>query len=79
MATLPTLEDKGRMVLTIFKHFDTRPGEVLDKRNLVTMCAQWDWRTSDIAKGVEYGLDTGWFEGGPNNSIRLTEAGFAAI
>ena len=79
MATLPTLEGKARQVLQIFKHFGTRPGEALGQNNIVAVTAKNNWRGSDIADGLEYGLDNGWFEGGPNDSILLTKDGYAEI
>lgn len=79
MAALTTPEDKGHMVLKIYDHFGTRPGEVLRQGNLLAMCAQWGWSTSDIADGIEYGQSVGWFEDGPNNSLMLTETGFSEI
>ncbi len=79
MSTLPSSEEKGRMALKIFAHFGTRPGEVLLRGNFVAVSADWGWRINDVADGLDYGLKAGWFEGGPNNSVKLTDAGFAAI
>ncbi len=79
MATLPTDAEMARKVLDIFKHFGTRPGEVLLTNNLIAMAAKRDLRTEDLAKGLKYGYAQGWFEDGPNQTIKLTEAGFKAI
>ena len=79
MPTLPTKPESARIVLDIFKHFGTRPGEVLQQHDFGVIAASDGLRMSDVADGLEYGYEQGWFEDGPNNSIKLTEAGFAAI
>ena len=79
MAHLPTDDEKARMALEVFEHFGKRPGEVLTQKNFVVIAAQRNWRIQDVSEGIERCADLGWFEQGPNNSIRLTEAGFAAI
>jgi hypothetical protein len=79
MATISTPEENARMVLRIYKHFGTRPGEVLRPNNFIAMAAAWGLRTSDITDGLKHGASIGWFEASPNTSFRLTEAGFAAM
>lgn len=79
METLPTPEETGRMVLRIFGHFGKQPSEALGYSKLITMCAEWHWQTSDVADGVDYGIDAGWLERDPKGSIKLTEAGYAEI
>jgi hypothetical protein len=79
MAKLPTDDEKLRMALDVFKHFGTRPGEGLMPNNLVATVAKNGWRMDDLKKGIELGYAKGFFENGPNSSIRLTDVGFAAI
>ena len=76
MATLPTPEENARTVLRIFKTFGRRPGEVLMPNNLLAIATQEGLRSDDINQGLEYGYEKGWFEAGPNGSIKLTASGF---
>ena len=78
MATLPT-DDKLRMVLDIFEHFGIRPGQVLLPGNITAVAANKGLRMEDITRGLEVGRERGLFENGPNNSIKLTDTGFAAV
>ncbi len=79
MATLPTDIEKARMALDTFKHFGTRPGEVLMLQNFLAVAMKKGWRTTDVVEGLEYGSSQGWFEEGPNHTIRLTAAGYDQI
>lgn len=67
------------LVLRIFKDFDTRPGEVLMSQNFTAVAAKNGWRNDDIASGIKRGYALGWFEDGPNGTVKLNDSGFAAI
>jgi len=79
MATLPTPEEKARMVLSIYKHFGTRPGEVLRGNNFLGVHSQLGLRWEDVKDGLVEAGNLGWIENGPYESIKLTAAGFAEI
>ena len=79
MATLPTPEENARRVLNIYKHFGTRPGEGLSTQSVLAVAVDQGLSNNDLLDGLRYGDEKGWFEDGPNGSVRLTEAGFAAI
>ena len=79
MATLPSSDDKVRMVLDMYQLLGTKPSEVLHIRNFVAIAANRDWRMADIADGLEQACDLGWLEELPGGSYRLTDAGFAKI
>ena len=79
MATLPTPEESARKVLKIYEHLGTRPGEGLSTQNISVVAAKQGLSTNDLRDGLRYGDKQGWFEDGPNGSVRLTEAGFAEI
>lgn len=76
MATLPTADDKARMVLRIYQHFNARPGHVLLPNNFVTLAAILNVPMSDLNDGLEHGVSLGWLEQTPTKSFRLTQAGF---
>ena len=76
---LPTDDDKARMVLGVFKHFGTRPGEVIMAQNAMAVLVQRGWRNEDLADGFKIAGERGWIEDGPNNTIRLTDEGFAHV
>ena len=79
MAQLPDDDAKARMVLEVFEHFGTRPGEVLLPRNLMAVSSNRGWRNEDLTDGLQIADDRGWIEDSPNGTIRLTESGFAQI
>jgi hypothetical protein len=79
MATLPTPDENGRMVLSIYKHFGTRPGEGLMTQNFLAFITNNGLRNEDLLDGLRYGEEQGWFESGQNGFVLITEAGFAEI
>lgn len=79
MAELPTPEESGRAVLQIYEHFGTRPGEGLLPQNFLVRIFAMKLRKDDLVNGLEYGVEAGWFESGPNDMMILTDAGFAEI
>ena len=79
MAKLPTKEENAREVLKAFEHFKVKPGEVLSPGNFTISGTQHDMKVSEVSSGLLYGFEQGWFEEGPNNSVRLTDIGFAEI
>lgn len=78
LAKVLSAEDKGRSVLAIFAQRKVRAGEGLQP-NVLMASTNNDFRWIDVQDGLAYGAEAGWFEDGPNGSIRLTEAGFAAM
>jgi hypothetical protein len=75
MATIPTPEETALKILDIFKHFNCRPGNVLDRLNFTRKIA-----AADFAPGMEFAAQQGWVEvlsGGSSFSFKLTAAGFA--
>lgn len=80
MATLPTPEENARKVPDIFRHFRTRPSEMLPLRSLTSVAEERGWRPGDIDDGLQYGLEHGWFEEKEQSGfIFLTEDGFKEI
>lgn len=79
MATLPTSEENARKILDIFEHFDSRSGDGIMLQTILAVAADRNWRMDDIKDGLEWGQSNGWFEEGNNDSIRLTNVGFAEM
>lgn len=79
MAQLPNDDDKARMVLDVFKHFGTRPGEVIMAKNAITISVKLGWRNEDLSDGFQIAADRGWIEDGPNGTVCLTEEGFGQV
>ena len=79
MATQPTPEETGRLVLQIYAHFDSRPGHALRANNFVAVAARRRVPVADVQRGLEYAAKMGWIEETENGSLRLTERGFEAM
>jgi hypothetical protein len=79
MATLPTPAENARKILDIFGKFEVRPNEGLLLNVLLANAHKFDLKNDDLAKGLEYGIDQGWFGEGQNNFVILTDAGFAEV
>jgi hypothetical protein len=79
MSSTNTPDEKARMALVVFKHFGLRPKETLRVDNFTSFAPRRGWDPGELMEGLEHGKTLGWFEDGPNESTRLTSAGFAAI
>jgi hypothetical protein len=79
MATLPTPEESARTILSIFGAHNVRPGNVLMAGALNIQFLRDGRTAAEYAAGLQYAESNGWLEAGPNNSITLTDAGFAQI
>ncbi len=72
----PTPVENAKLVLTIYKHFRKRSGEVLWAENFQTYVAANSLSQEDVKSGLVYGYENKWFEDGPNGTIKLTAEGF---
>jgi hypothetical protein len=79
MARTATAEENGKLILKIYSHFHSRPGQVLRANNFVTVAARRHIPISELQKGLDYALDVRWIEQTDNGSLRLTDRGFAAM
>jgi hypothetical protein len=78
MPALLTPEEKARMVLKIYEHLKTRPGDVLGTENFLHVGTAMNFGHNDIADGLEHGILLGWFKHDPNG-WSLTETGYAEM
>ena len=80
MATLPTAEDGARKALDVFAHYDSRPGHVLQQKHFWQLAVvNWRFDQEALVAGIDLGVDREWFEITKNDSVRLTDAGFAEM
>ena len=76
MVTLTDAKDNGELVLEIYAHFGSRPGQVLLANNFIAVAARRHIKISDLRDSIEDAVKAGWVEDGPNGSLRLTARGF---
>lgn len=82
MATLPTPEESGRVILDIYGKFNVRPGEMLQTRTLLANWIKTGLKNEDLANGLEWLGEQGFIEqkeGKSDDALFLTKIGFAAI
>ena len=80
MATLPMPEESARAILGIFKATNSRPGDALMVEQANFAFQQAGGTTAEFTAGLEYAVEiVHWVEIGQNNTIRLTDAGFAEM
>jgi hypothetical protein len=75
MSQVPTQEDSAKYIISIFSKFSIRPGQVLMLQNFYDSFSQPGWQASDFKPGMDYALEMGWVEIGPNNFYTLTDKG----
>jgi hypothetical protein len=79
MATLPTPEEAARRILSIFALNNSRPDDVLMAEQANFAFRQAGGSAAEFQAGLEYAVQNGWLEIGENNTIKLTNAGFAEM
>jgi len=80
MATLPTPEESARAILAIFSSPNSRPGHTLMAGHVNIAFQKAGGTAAEFGAGIKYAVETvGWLELGQNNTIKLTDAGFAAM
>jgi hypothetical protein len=77
MATLPTPEESARRILSIFALNNSRPDDVLMAEPANFAFRQAGGSAAEFQAGLEYAVQNGWLAIGENNTIKLTNAGFA--
>ncbi len=79
MTTRPTPEKCAHEILAIFVwHFGLLAGEVLRRKNFLTLWPQRGYRPRDFKAGLQFAIDNGWLELAPGDkAYRLTKSGFA--
>ncbi len=69
-------EESARYILTIFQRHNTRKGGTVLMNNLTLPFAQDGWTQDDLAAGLPFGVEKGWYEIAKNEKfVTLTEAG----
>lgn len=76
MAASPTINDKIRIVLDVYKHFHVRAGELLSSDTLSSRGEAQSSDASGMDVGLAAGIAQGLLEPGPSGCYRLTQAGF---
>ena len=74
-----TPESAARVILDMFQSHNAHPGEAVLSGALGQLTVAGVLPSEDVDDGVRYGVAQGWFEIGPREALRLTEAGFAEI
>ena len=78
MAELPTPEGVARGILAVCREINLRPGDALPAKRIQAVQLEAGWKRSELAEGLEFGVEAGWFEKSTDNAgaYLLTEAGF---
>ena len=82
MGTLSTSEEFARALLAIFRGHNCASGRsTCAKTGQHAISDLWPYggRANDYASAVQYAEEQGWLQQGPNNTLRLTQAGFDAM
>lgn len=78
MASLPTDDDKARLLLDVFRQLNARPGETIMKQSIMTVPVASGFRLEDRIDGLVIASNRGWIEE-RNDTIIITDAGFAEL
>lgn len=79
MATLPTEDEKVEMVLTAFRAVHAHAGHAIPQRNFIQVAIKLNVPHGNLVEGIAAAERRGLVNEGPHGSVRLTDAGFAAL
>lgn len=82
MATMPTPEEIGMQILSLYAEHKVRPGEMLMLRNINLWWMNLGGRGDDLVAGLEWLGEKGYLEqqaGKSSDVLFLTQAGFDAM
>jgi hypothetical protein len=74
-----TPEENVKLILTMYKRFHKKPGQVLFARDFQSYVVEQSLDQEDMKSGLIYGYEQKWFADGPNGTIMLTEEGFTKL
>lgn len=78
MATRPAPEEIANAIAQFFLKQGRRPNEILMRGMVDLHCAKLGLSADEIAAGIAYGVNQGWFESIENNmQLKITESGYA--
>jgi hypothetical protein len=69
-------EENGRKVLSIFGHFHSKEGHVLQANNFVSVGARRRWEMRELQEGLNFAARRGWIEKTNSGGWKLTSTGF---
>ena len=79
LAEPPAPEEPARVLLELCDALNLRPGHALPLRALLHRGIQQRLTGTEIADGIEKGVELGWFELSGRDTHSLTDAGFAEL
>jgi hypothetical protein len=74
-----TPDSAARVILEMFRSHNACAGEAVLAGALGQLTVAGVLPSEVVDDGVRYGVAQGWFENGPRDALRLSEAGFAEI
>lgn len=72
-------QDVARAILEVFQSQQSMAGYGLPARIIVALSDHEGWSTDETVRGIEYGLDEGWFENRSGMFLGLTDTGLDEI
>jgi hypothetical protein len=79
LADLPSDDERLQLALSVFRNLKSRSGDSLKPNNFFAYAATHRLSAKDLMAGVSLGVERGWFLAGPNETIVLTDMGFAKM
>ena len=67
------------MILDVYNHFNARPGHTLRANNFIAVMVNNRWHADNLKDGIRLCMERNYLEEGPNDSLKITEACFAAM
>ena len=76
MARQDAAQENAKKILEIYKHFDSKEGDVLRANNFMAVGSSKGWDMKDLQQGLDFAMERNWLEREPTGWLKLTGTGF---
>ena len=68
--------ENAKKILDIYKHFNSKEGDVLRANNFIAVGSSKGWDMKDLQQGLNFAVEREWLKIEPTGWLKLTESGF---
>ena len=76
MAKQAGAQENAKKILDIYKHFNSKEGDVLRANNFMAVGSSKGWNMKDLQQGLNFAVENRWLKIEPTGWLKLTESGF---
>ena len=76
MAQQVEAHENAKKILNVYKHFNSKEGDVLRANNFIAVGSSKGWDMKDLQQGLNFAVEQRWLKIKPTRWLKSTESGF---